>query len=150
MDCDVLQADGGTRTAAITGSFVALVDALVYLRRAGAFLQLPVTDHVAATSIGVVEGETILDLTYDEDSRAAVDMNVVATGRGGLVEVQGTAERQPFSEAQMEQFLQLAKQGVTQLIAFQRQALQDVASLLPPPPAPSTPQPVPSSPPPPV
>lgn len=128
MDCDVLQADGGTRTAAVTGSFVALVDALVYLRRAGAFTQLPIKDGVAATSVGIVEGEILLDLTYDEDSRADVDMNVVMTGRGAIVEVQGTAERAPFSDAQLQQLLALAKQGIAQLVTTQRQALSDVLS----------------------
>ena len=131
VDCDVLQADGGTRTAAITGSFVALVDALVYLRQAGAFTQLPVTDFVAATSVGMVEEEPRLDLTYDEDARADVDLNVVMTGRGALVELQGTAERHPFSEAQLQQLIGLAKQGIAHVIAAQRQALQDVASFLP-------------------
>ena len=131
VDCDVLQADGGTRTAAITGSFVALVDALVYLRRAGAFTQLPIKDHVAATSVGIVEGEPLLDLTYDEDSRAEVDMNVVMTGRGALVEIQGTAEQTPFSEPQLHQLMALAKQGIAQLVTIQRQALSDVLTTAP-------------------
>jgi len=126
VDCDVLQGDGGTRTAAITGSFVALVDALVYLRRAGAFAQLPIKDCVAATSVGVVDRELLLDLTYDEDSRADVDMNVVMTGQGTIVEVQGTAEHTPFSEAQLQQLLALAKQGIAQLVATQRRTLEDV------------------------
>ena len=132
IDCDVLQGDGGTRTAAITGSLVALVDALVHLRRAGAFLQLPIQDFVAATSVGIVDGEPLLDLTYDDDSRADVDMNVVMTGRGAMVELQGTAERHPFSDSQLQQMLALAKDGIGQLIAIQRQAVQDVVSLCPP------------------
>lgn len=128
VDCDVLQADGGTRTAAITGSCVALVDALVYLRRAGAFTKWPLKDLLSATSVGIVEGEALLDLTYDEDSRADVDMNVVMTGGGALVEIQGTAEHHPFSEAQLQQLLGLARQGISQLLATQRQALEDVLS----------------------
>ncbi len=131
IDCDVIQGDGGTRTAAITGSFIALVDALMHLRRAGAFTRLPLKDYVAATSVGIVERDPLLDLSYDEDARADVDMNVVMTGGGALIEIQGTAERQPFSEAQLQQLLGLAKQGVTQLVALQRQALGDVVPLLP-------------------
>ncbi len=126
VDCDVLQADGGTRTAAITGSFVALVDALMYLRRAGAFSQPPVKDFIAATSVGVVDGEPLLDLSYDEDSRADVDMNIVMTGRGLFVEVQGTAEHRPFTETQLQELLGLAKQGIAQLVALQQRTLADV------------------------
>ena len=129
IDCDVLQADGGTRTAAITGSFVALVDALVYLRRAGAFREIPVQDFVAATSVGIVDGELLMDLSYDEDSRADVDMNIVMTGRGALVEVQGTAEHHPFSQQQLQELLTLATQGITQLVQIQRRTLEDVLSV---------------------
>src|SRR3989338_4780801 len=126
IDCDVLQADGGTRTAAITGSFIALVDALMFLRRAGAFVQPPLKDFIAATSVGVLDGEPRLDLTYDEDSRADVDMNVVMTGRGLLVEGQGTAEHRPFTETQLQDLLGLAKQGVPPLVALRRKTLADV------------------------
>lgn len=132
VDCDVLQADGGTRTASITGSFIALVDALMFLRRAGAFRSLPITDFVAATSVGVVDGQALLDLSYDEDSRADVDMNVVMTGRGTMVELQGTAEHRPFTEAQLRELLGLATRGVTQLVARQRETLADVAGAWPP------------------
>ena len=126
IDCDVIQADGGTRTASITGAFVALVEALAALRRKGAFLKLPVRDFVAATSVGLVDGRALLDLTYDEDSRAEVDMNVVMTGQGQLVEIQGTGEGRPFSEAQMSQMLGLAKMGIQQIIEIQRGLLKDL------------------------
>lgn len=126
IDCDVIQADGGTRTASITGAFVALVEALGFLRRQGVFLKLPVKDFVAATSVGLVQGEPLLDLTYDEDSRAQVDMNVVMTGRGELVEVQGTAEGNPFSEAQMARLMALAKSGIQQIVEIQRGILRDL------------------------
>ena len=124
IDCDVIQADGGTRTASITGAFVALVEALGALRRQGVFLKLPLKDFVAATSAGFVAGQPFLDLTYEEDSRAEVDMNVVMTGHGQFVEVQGTAERKPFSTAQLNQLLRLASHGIEQLLALQRRALR--------------------------
>jgi ribonuclease PH len=125
LDCDVLQADGGTRCASITGAFVAAHDALEGLRRRGAFAsgQLPILDHVAAVSVGVVDGRLLLDLDYLEDSGCDTDMNVVMTGSGGFVEVQGTAEGAPFSRAQLEQLLDLGGQGVAQLVAAQRAAL---------------------------
>ena len=126
IDCDVIQADGGTRTASITGAFVALVDALGALRRQGVFLKLPLKDFVAATSIGLVGGEPLLDLTYEEDARAQVDMNVVMTGKGDLVEIQGTGEGSTFTEAQMNQLLQLAKGGIRQLIDIQRNTLKEL------------------------
>ena len=131
IDCDVLQADGGTRTASITGSFIALVDALMFLRRGGAFDRLPLLDYVAATSVGIVDGQTLLDLNYDEDSRAEVDMNIVMTGRGAMVEVQGTAEHKPFTEAQLQELIGLAKRGIAQLVSQQRAALADVLSAFP-------------------
>ncbi len=131
LDCDVLQADGGTRTASITGAFVALVDGLVHLRRKGAFDALPVKDFVAATSVGIIEGETLLDLNYDEDSRADVDMNVVMTGSGKLIEVQGTAEKTPFDQAQLDELLKLTRAGIKQVVEIQRKALQDVLTFLP-------------------
>ncbi|MBC7335447.1 MAG: ribonuclease PH [Clostridia bacterium] len=123
LDCDVLQADGGTRTAAITGSFVALALALNSLVSAGQLPTLPLRDYVAAVSVGKVDGTLLLDLVFEEDSRAAVDMNVVMTGRGFLVEVQGTAEGEPFTEDELRAMLALARQGIAQLIALQKQAL---------------------------
>ncbi len=130
IDCDVIQADGGTRTASITGAFIALVDAFEHLRKQKIITKLPVRDFVAATSVGFVSGRALLDLTYEEDSRAEVDMNVVITGRGEMVEVQGTGEGSTFSEAQLNEMLALAKQGISSLMKFQRQALKDVNGLL--------------------
>src|SRR6185436_4676301 len=120
IDCDVIQADGGTRTASITGGFVALVLALQKMRAGGQIKTLPVTDHVAATSVGVVEGTPLLDLAYDEDSRAEVDMNVVKTGDGRFIEVQGTAEGPPFERGALDALLQLADQGIRELVDLQR------------------------------
>ena len=124
VDCDVIQADGGTRTASITGGFVALVLALQKMRAAGQIKSLPVLDYVAATSVGVVEGTPLLDLAYDEDSRADVDMNVVKTGDGRFIEVQGTAEGKPFTREQMDTLLELAREGITSLVAAQKRALE--------------------------
>ena len=126
LDCDVIQADGGTRTASVTGAFVALALALDHLRRNGAFLQLPVKDSVAATSVGFVKGEALLDLNYDEDSRAQVDMNVVMTGKGEMVEVQGTGEGSTFTQAQMDRLLALARGGIRSLVETQKAALKGV------------------------
>jgi ribonuclease PH len=120
LDCDVIQADGGTRTAAITGAFVALVIALDKLRQQGALAKMPVSDYIAATSVGIVEGVALLDLAYDEDSRAEVDMNVVKTGDGRFVEVQGTAEGAPFSRETLDGLLELASRGVAELVEHQR------------------------------
>ena len=120
IDCDVIQADGGTRTASITGGFVALVLALERLREQAVIPRVPVTDYVAATSVGIVGGVPMLDLAYTEDSRADVDMNVVKTSAGLFIEVQGTAEAQPFDRAQMDQLLALADSGIRQLVGFQR------------------------------
>jgi ribonuclease PH len=120
LDCDVLQADGGTRTAAITGAFVAMVLALGKLRQADLLKAMPVSDYVAATSVGVVGGTAMLDLAYEEDSRAEVDMNVVQTGEGRYIELQGTAETQPFDRAVLDALLDLAAQGIGQLVAQQR------------------------------
>ncbi len=126
VDCDVLQADGGTRTASVTGACVALVEALEWLRRQGIFRQLPLRDMVAATSVGLVDGRLLLDLTYDEDSRAQVDMNVVMTGKGDLVEVQGTGEGATFTQGQMDDLVALARTGVTRLVEIQRAALKEI------------------------
>ncbi|HEY8496520.1 MAG TPA: ribonuclease PH [Limnochordales bacterium] len=123
LDCDVLQADGGTRTAAITGAYVALVDSLAKLFSDYPQLPLPVADFVAATSVGVVDGQILLDLCYDEDARAEVDMNVVMTGGGRLIEVQGTAEGAPFDRATLLELLDLAAAGIEQLVRAQREAL---------------------------
>jgi ribonuclease PH len=123
LDCDVLQADGGTRTAAVTGAYVAAVLALGRLLLRGDLDRWPVTEEVAAVSVGVVRGVAVLDLEYVEDQEAEVDMNVVATAGGRLVEVQGTAEREPFSRAQLAALLDLAIKGVDELAALQRQVL---------------------------
>jgi ribonuclease PH len=123
LDCDVIQADGGTRTAAITGAFVALHDAAAGLVGQKLLAASPVRDFVAAVSVGVFEGIPVLDLDYAEDARCETDMNVVMTGNGGLVEVQGTAEGRPFTRAQMSAMLDLAERGIRELIAAQRAAL---------------------------
>jgi len=120
VDCDVIQADGGTRTASITGGFVALVLALRKLRETGAIRTLPVQDHVAATSVGVVNGTPMLDLAYEEDSKAEVDMNVVKTGDGRFVEVQGTAEGPPFERSALDSLMELADAGIRDLVELQR------------------------------
>ena len=123
LDCDVLQADGGTRTAAITGAFVAAHDAVSWLLDRGLVQASPIRDHVAAVSVGIVGGVAMLDLAYEEDSGCDTDMNVVMTGSGGFVEVQGTAEGLPFTRAQMDELLALAAAGIGRLVAEQRQAL---------------------------
>jgi ribonuclease PH len=123
IDCDVIQADGGTRTAAITGGFVAAYDAVRWLRERGMIEKLPVLDYVAAVSVGVFQGTPLLDLDYVEDSACETDMNVVMTGTGGFVEVQGTAEGKPFTREQMDTLLELARQGITSLLAAQKKAL---------------------------
>jgi len=124
IDCDVIQADGGTRTASITGGFVAAYDAVRWLRERGMIEKLPVLDFVAAVSVGVFQGVPLLDLDYIEDSACETDMNVVMTGKGGFVEVQGTAEGAPFSGDQMDAMLELARQGIASLVAAQKNALQ--------------------------
>jgi len=126
IDCDVIQADGGTRTTAITGSFVALVDALRRLKEKENWEKLPVSDYVAAVSVGKVEGEIILDLCYTEDSLAEVDMNVVMTGSGRFVEIQGTAEEATFTKEELQDFLTMAEQGIKQLIAYQKELLGEL------------------------
>jgi ribonuclease PH len=123
IDCDVLQADGGTRTAAITGAFVALHDALNWLKQRKAIADLPVKDFVAAVSVGLHQGVPVLDLDYAEDSTCDCDMNVVMTGSGGFVEVQGTAEGDPFTRAELDALLALAQHGAAELVAHQRRAL---------------------------
>jgi ribonuclease PH len=128
VDCDVIQADGGTRTASITGAFVAMVDAMARLRAAGLIERIPVTDYLAATSVGIIGGVPMLDLAYEEDSRASVDFNLVMTGGGGIVEVQGTGEGGPFSRAQMDELMALAEGGIRRLIERQRESLGDLAA----------------------
>ncbi|PNQ37448.1 ribonuclease PH, partial [Ralstonia solanacearum] len=123
LDCDVLQADGGTRTASITGAFVAAYDAVSVMRGKGLLTGEPIRDFVAAVSVGVVDGVPVLDLDYPEDSACDTDMNVVMTGNGGFVEVQGTAEGTPFTRTEMDALLGLADQGIRTLIGLQKQAL---------------------------
>jgi ribonuclease PH len=123
LDCDVLQADGGTRTAAITGAFVAAHDAVSWLLAQGRIAASPIRDFVAATSVGLVQGTALLDLAYEEDSTCDTDMNVVMTGAGGFVEVQGTAEGTPFTREQMDALLALAQNGIQELVRLQKQAL---------------------------
>ena len=123
VDCDVIQADGGTRTLAITGAYIALYDALKKLVARKVLNEVPVTDFLAATSVGVVGDTILLDLRYDEDSAAEVDFNVVMTGRGRFVEVQGTAEGMVFSKAQMDRMLALAKKGIQHLVTIQKETL---------------------------
>jgi ribonuclease PH len=123
IDCDVIQADGGTRTASITGSYIALVLALRTLVERGVLSHVPVTDHVAAISVGIVDDVPMLDLAYEEDSRAEVDMNVVKTSDGRYIEIQGTAETTPFNRERLTTLLDLADAGIASLVAMQRQAL---------------------------
>ena len=128
LDCDVIQADGGTRTASITGAFVAAHDAISKLIASGKIIESPITDFVAAISVGIHDGVPLLDLDYVEDSQCDTDMNIVMTGSRGLVEVQGTAEGVPFSRAEMDQLLDLAQNGIGELIAKQRKALEQIYS----------------------
>src|SRR6202171_2188138 len=123
LDCDVLQADGGTRTAAITGSYVAFAIACKRLMKERRITKSPIISEVAAVSVGIVDGTPLLDLKYDEDSRAQVDMNIVCTGDGRFIEVQGTAEREPFSREQMDSLLALATKGLEALVAIQRETV---------------------------
>jgi ribonuclease PH len=123
IDCDVIQADGGTRTASITGAFVALVLAMQRMKEQDQLRSIPVNDYVAATSVGIVRGMPLLDLAYEEDSSADVDMNIVKTGDGRFIEVQGTAEAEPFDERALQGLLALADRGITQLIAKQREII---------------------------
>ncbi len=124
LDCDVLQADGGTRTAAITGAYVAFAIACRRLLKENRIKRSPIIAEVTAISVGIVDGTPLLDLKYDEDSRAEVDMNVVCTGDGRFIEVQGTAEGQPFSREQMDELLELGRRGIEQLVRAQRQAIE--------------------------
>ena len=120
VDCDVIQADGGTRTASITGGFIALVLALEKMKKQGLMKEMPLVDYVAAVSVGIHQGALLLDLNYEEDSAAEMDMNVVMVGKGQLVEVQGTAERNPFTKKEMDKLLDLAAKGIQELIRMQK------------------------------
>ena len=124
IDCDVVQADGGTRTASITGAYIALVDALRFAKKTGMIEGIPVKDHLAAVSVGIVGDKPMLDLCYKEDSSAEVDMNLVMTGKGGIVEVQGTAEGEPFSKAELGKLLALGEKGIRALIKKQKEILK--------------------------
>jgi ribonuclease PH len=126
MDCDVLQADGGTRTASITGAFVAMVDALDWMRRGGLIRKIPVIDTLAAISVGILDGEAVLDLCYDEDASVQVDMNIIMTGNGRFVEVQGTAEGEPFTKQEMETMFTYAEKGIQELTGIQQQLLGEI------------------------
>jgi ribonuclease PH len=128
IDCDVIQADGGTRTASITGAFVSLVAAMENLVAAGKLDNAVLLDYVAAVSVGIVEGKPLLDLCYEEDSSADVDMNVIMTGSGKLVEVQGTAERSPFSRDELNTLLDLADKGITEIIGIQKEMVTSFSS----------------------
>lgn len=123
VDCDVIQADGGTRTASVTGGYVAMVEAMKHLVKIGALPKLPLTDSVAAISCGIYEGTSVIDLDYAEDSSADTDANFVITGKGGIVEIQGTAEKDPFTQEQFLQLLDLARNGCAELKAHQDKAL---------------------------
>ncbi len=124
IDCDVIQADGGTRCASVTGSYISLVLALAKLKKDGVITEVPISDYVAAVSVGMLDGHPALDLDYEEDSTAEVDMNIIMTGDGRFIEVQGTAEREPFSKSDMEKLLALAKLGIEDLIVMQKSALK--------------------------
>ena len=124
IDCDVIQADGGTRTASITGAFVAVHDAISLLMKKGLIQETPLRDFVAAVSVGIYQGQPVLDLDYPEDSECDTDMNVVMTGNGGFVEIQGTAEGAPFERHQMDAMLALAAKGIAELVALQKTALE--------------------------
>lgn len=121
----MIQADGGTRTAAITGSFLALHDALSGLIEAGKIAEMPITNYVAATSVGIYQGEAIVDLCYEEDSNAEVDMNMVMTEAGEIIEIQGTGEERPFKKEELQKLLELGEASIKGIIAFQKDTLQD-------------------------
>lgn len=126
IDCDVIQADGGTRTASVTGAFVALYDALRHLQDTEVIEAIPINEYIAATSVGIVDGDCLLDLSYEEDFKAQVDLNVVMTESGRLVEVQGTAEKHPFSREELNTMLNRADNGVTELVQHQKSVLGEV------------------------
>lgn len=123
IDCDVIQADGGTRTASITGSFIALVDTLNCLKKEGLFNKVPLSDYVAAVSVGLIGGQPVLDLDYDEDAKAEVDMNIVMTGSKKFIEVQGTAEGAPFGDKELDNLLKVARNGIDKIVRAQKKVL---------------------------
>jgi len=127
LDCDVIQADGGTRTASITGAFVALIDALQKYAVRGAFERLPIRDYLAATSVGIIDGHPVLDLCYAEDCTADVDMNIVMTGGGEFVEIQGTGEESTFTRKEVNDILDLAAGGIKELVAYQKEVLGELS-----------------------
>jgi ribonuclease PH len=126
LDCDVIQADGGTRTASITGAFIALVELFKRLRQEGIVKEIPVSDYLSAISVGIVDNQILLDLEYEEDSRAEVDMNFVMTGSGLFIEVQGTAERVPFNKEQLDLMTELAVSGIQKIIDRQKEVVGDL------------------------
>ena len=126
LDCDVIQADGGTRCASITGSFVALALALEKMKKEGLIKDIPLSDYVAAVSVGIIKGEAVLDLDYEEDSNGEVDMNIVMTGKGKFIEVQGTAEREPFGKKDLDELTALAQVGIQQIMTVQKKALRGI------------------------
>jgi len=128
IDCDVIRADGGTRTAAITGSFLCLADALLVAMKKGLIVKNPLKDYLAAISVGIVKNQPMLDLCFEEDSAAEVDMNVVMTGRGNMVEIQGTAEGAPFSEQDLGKMIKLAKEGIEQLVSVQKDIVREFSA----------------------
>ncbi len=130
LDCDVIQADGGTRTASITGSFIALVDAINWMIENGKLLESPIYNFLAATSVGIVNGTPILDLCYEEDSSAQVDMNVIMTGDGKIIELQGTGEEAPFTREELNRLYALGEKGVLELVEFQHRSLGDLVKLV--------------------
>lgn len=130
IDCDVIRADGGTRTAAITGSFICLADALHFAMQKGLIVKNPLKDYLAAISVGMVGKQSVLDLCYEEDSSADVDMNIVMTGSGNMVEIQGTAEGAPFSVQNLDELLKLAKEGIDGLISVQKDFVREFAPLI--------------------
>lgn len=127
IDCDVIQADGGTRTASITGSYVALVDALYKLVQQERLKEMPLNGYIAAVSVGIKDGEAILDLNYSEDSTCQVDMNLVMTDRGEFIEIQGTGEESPFNKVQLQEMMELAEKGIQELIEIQKRSLGEIA-----------------------
>jgi ribonuclease PH len=126
LDCDVIQADGGTRTASITGAFVALLDAIRYAQENRIIDKQPVKNYIAAVSVGIIDGKPMLDLSYEEDAAAEVDMNIVMTDSDKFIEIQGTAELNPFDNNMLQELLSLAKSGIKEIIAIQKKVLEDV------------------------
>ena len=128
IDCDVIRADGGTRTAAITGSFICLAEAFHFAMKKGLIAKNPLKDYLAAISVGIVNNQPMLDLCYEEDSSAEVDMNIVMTGNGNMVEIQGTAEGSPFSVKDLDELIKLAKEGIDSLVSIQKNILSDFSA----------------------